>query len=222
MKRLLLLLFMVAALLPAVDFTKTDTELQAIANVADAAQDISTELSVAGHLSAVVHIDFAPEATNTNQTELRIEIAETDDSDCGTDAEDCLWVERWSTITTDGTVATNDMPTEAAGQTEIDETTLTGLTDGDGQILFIKDDTLANSEWVKVVLVTASTSYTIQDGLRFAHDSSDDWYNQAERFSAQIDLSGVQRIRVVCNNNYKTGSVAVNWRARIVTTDAIE
>ena len=205
--------------LRAADITKTvQTELQAIVNVSSGAQDLSTEFATGDRLAAYIFLDFAPEATNTNQTELRIEINETVAGD------NDKWREFYSAITTDGTVNSNAIDgAEAIGQTVIEESVTTGLTNGDGQIVFIKDgSTITDSEWVKLVAVSASTSFTIQDGLRVAKDTGDTWFNQAEHFAVSMDLASIVRLRAVCNNNNGGGSVAVNWRVALITADSIE
>ena len=205
--------------LRAADITKVvQTELQAIANVSSGAQDLSSEFATGKKLAAYIFFDFSPEATNTNQTELRVEINETVAGD------NDKWREFWSTITTASAVNTHAIDgTEAVGQTVIEESVTTGLTDGDGQIVFIKDGTtITDSEWVKLVAVSASTSFTIQDGLRVQKDTGDDWYNQAEHFAVSMDLAAKVRLRAVCNNNNGGGSVAVNWRVALITADSIE
>lgn len=194
-------------------FTKTiQTELIAITNVAAAAQSISSELSCATNLAAMIFIDVAPEATNTPGTEFRIEVSQ---KASGNDT----WVPVTRFLSTTATCNSSAVDgTEAAGQTVIEEATTTGL--ALGQIIFFKNSTIGNSEWGKLVAFTASTSFTLQDGITNAQTGST-WYNMGERFVAQVDLSCIKRLRVVCNNAYAASSVAVNWRCACITCDSI-
>jgi hypothetical protein len=193
--------------------TKTvQTELKGITNVSAAAQSVSSVFTASTHLAATIFIDIAPEATNTPGTELRIEVSQKDSGDD-------TWVTLTPFLSTKNTVNSNAVDgTEAAGSTVIDETTTTGI--AAGQIIFFKNSTIGNSEWAKIVAFTASTSFTLQDGLTNAQTGST-WYNQAERFVAQIDLTAIKRFRVVCNNNFGASSVAVNWRCALITGDSI-
>lgn len=211
--RLLLLLLIPCLVWPA-DYTKTvQTELQAITNVSASAQSVSAVLSVSSQLSITVYIDVAPEASNTPGTQFRVESSQ---KASGNDT----WITIGSVVSTSATVNSNAVDgTEAVGQTVIEETTTTGL--DRNQYIFFKNTTIGNSEWTRLVSFTGSTSFTIQDGLTNAQTGST-WYNQAERFALKFDLSSIQRIRVVCNNNFGASAVAVNWRAAATTGDAIE
>jgi hypothetical protein len=122
-------------------------------------------------------------------------------------------------LSTTATVTSNSVDgTEAAGQTVIEEATTTGL--ALGQIIFLKNATIGNSEWGKLVAFTASTSFTLQDGITNAQTGST-WYNRGERFAFALDLTPFKRVRVVCNNNYGASAVAVNWRAACITADSL-
>ena len=193
--------------------TKTiQTELLAITNISASAQQISSVLDVSGKFGVTIYVDISPEATNTPGTEIRIESSQ---KSSGNDA----WVPITGVVTTTATVNSNAVDgTEAAGSTVIEETTTTGL--ALGQWIFFKNGTIGNSEWAKLVALTASTSFTIQDGLTNAQTSST-WYNRGERFAFTLDCSSYYRLRVVINNNYGSSAVAVNARVAATTLDSL-
>lgn len=188
------------------------SELQAITNVASGAQSISSTLDVSTVLAAEIYVDISPEATNTPGTEIRIE---TSQKASGNDT----WVPITGTVSTTATVNSNAVDgTENAGATVIEEATTTGL--ALNQYIFFKNSTIGNSEWGRLVALSASTSFTLQDGLTNAQTGST-WYNRGERFVFFIDCSAIKRLRVVCNNNYGSSTVAVNWRCAVTTLDSI-
>lgn len=192
--------------------TKTiQTELKAITNVSAAAQSISSTLTITTGSKAAFFIDVAPEATNVPGTEFRIEASQKASGDD-------TWVTLYSILSSKSTVNSNAVDgTEAVGSTVIEETTTTGL--ALGQIVFFKNSTIGNSEWGRIVALSASTSFTLLDGLTNAQTGST-WYNQAERFELEFDVEALTRLRVVCNNNYAASSVAINWRCACITLDS--
>lgn len=193
--------------------TKTiQSELKAITNVSAGAQSVSSTLDVSTVLAAEIFVDISPEATNTPGTEIRIEVSQKASGDD-------TWVPITGTVSTTATVNSQAVDgTENAGATVIEETTTTGL--ALNQWIFFKNGTIGNSEWARLVALSASTSFTLQDGLTNAQTSST-WYNRGERFAFFIDCSAVKRLRVVCNNNYGSSTVAVNWRCAATTLDSI-
>lgn len=195
--------------------TKTvQTELKAITNVAANGQSISSVFDADSRIAGNIFIDCSPEATNTNGTEFRIE---TSQKASGNDT----WVLYRSIISTIATVNSSAPDaTEPIGETVIAEATTTNL--ASGQIVFFKNATLGNSEWGRIVAFTASTSFTLLDGLTYEQSATSTWYNRGERFIIPVDFTSVRRIRVVCNNNYvNAGGVAMNWRAALITCDSI-
>lgn len=193
--------------------TKTiQSELKAITNVSAGAQSVSSTLDVSTVLAAQLFVDISPEATNTPGTEIRIEVSQKASGDD-------TWVPLTGTVSTTATVNSQAVDgTEAAGATVIEETTTTGL--ALNQWIFFKNSTIGNSEWARLVALSASTSFTLQDGLTNAQTGST-WYNRGERFVFYVDCSAIKRLRVVCNNNYGSSAVAVNWRCAATTLDSL-
>lgn len=83
--------------------------------------------------------------------------------------------------------------TEAAGSTVIEVASTTNLAPGD--IVLFKNGTLANSEWGRIVEISANVSITLLDGLTNAQTGST-IYDQGEFWSPVVDLLNVTRLRL--------------------------
>ena len=107
--------------------------------------------------------------------------------------------------------------TEAAGATLIEVASTTNLVVGD--YVLLKNTTIGNSEFARIVAVVINTSVTLTDGITNAQTGST-IYDQAEQYAATISLASVGRIRLVadCSNTGKTVVV----QAFMTTLDAIE
>lgn len=93
---------------------------------------------------------------------------------------------------------------EAQGSTSLGMSDTTGFAVGD--YCYVQDaSVVADGEWVEVHEVVTNTSLEIFDGLANAKDSADTVYNEADRFKASIDCSGLARIRVVIRHEEATG-----------------
>lgn len=187
----------------------TTDPLIAITAVAGAAQSISAEQDLADVDEAVVEIFHAPDGTGTptKGTEYRVVVTPTATGNDG-------WV-TWAAFVT-GLTASAAYAIDAVepiGETVIAESATTGL--AVDQIVFIKRATLGNSEWRKIVALSANTSFTVGDGLTTATAVAEAYYTQCEKF--QCSVSGAwRRVRVICNNNYQAGTtIAINWMARM-------
>lgn len=106
--------------------------------------------------------------------------------------------------------------TVSAAATVITVASTTNLTIGD--YIYIDNGTIANSEWQRIKSVSANTSVTIEDALANAQTSST-LYDSAEQYVAQLDLTGISRIRIVADGASFTQSFAV--KALMVSGDSI-
>lgn len=195
-------------------YTKTiETELKGITAVASGAQSISSTLTVNSELSARVFIDFGLDsATTPVGTQFLIQ---TSQKDTGDDT----WRSVWETIT--GITAPAAIATDAdedIGQTEIAcGSTVPALRD----IIFFKNATITSSEWATVIdrdITGAAEHFNIRDGLTALQEDGT-YYTKGEQFVALVDLQGIRRFRVVCNNNYAASSASCVWRCACITTD---
>lgn len=95
---------------------------------------------------------------------------------------------------------------EAAGDTVIEVASTTGFTTN-GALLYVRDTVLANSEWVFQRRFVTNTSITLVDGLARAHNATTTaFFSGAERFVANIDVAGIERIRAVYLHEGTTGA----------------
>ena len=177
------------------------------ASVLGSAQDVSTKLA-----ATIICYHASVEATaNTNPGSFYIQVSAESSGD-----------ETWATVAQfTATVVTANPEavtgTENAGATVIECASTTGYT---AQLpIYIKNGTLANSEWAFVQSIVANTSVTVQDGITNAQTGAT-LYNNADIFVAQLDLTAVGRVRVVFHHQGATGA-NVDVRAMMVTGDSI-
>lgn len=104
----------------------------------------------------------------------------------------------------------------ASGQNVVAMTSTTGM--GVGDIVYIDNGTIANSEWGRIKVVTSNTSITLEDNLVNAQTGAT-VYPAGEMFAAQIDCTAVGRLRVVVDGSGTGQAVAVE--AELVSGDAI-
>ncbi len=86
--------------------------------------------------------------------------------------------------------------TVGSGTNVITVASTTNLTVGD--MIYIDNSTIANSEWGRIIAVSTNVSVTIEDNLVNAQTGST-LYDQAEMYSASLDLSAIGRIRLVAD-----------------------
>jgi hypothetical protein len=104
----------------------------------------------------------------------------------------------------------------ASGQNVL---TATGnFTQSDGDLCFIKNGTIANSEFVRLQHVTAATTVSTFFNLTRTQTSAT-LYSKADEFAVQLDLTAIGRIRLVIDT-LSTGQ-AVNVEAYLITCDSI-
>lgn len=105
--------------------------------------------------------------------------------------------------------------TVGSGTNVITVASTTNLTAGD--LIYIDNGTIANSEWGRVKSIVASTSVTIEDNLVNAQTGAT-LYDTAEMFAVQLDLLAIGRIRVVADGSLFTQAFAIE--AHMVTADS--
>ena len=87
-----------------------------------------------------------------------------------------------------------------------------------GDLVFIDNSTIENSEWGRVKAISTNSSITLEDNLANAQTGST-IYDSAEYFVAQLDLSSIGRLRLVVDGRNTGQAVAVE--AFMVTADSI-
>lgn len=107
--------------------------------------------------------------------------------------------------------------TEAAGIKVLAVTSTTGFAAGD--LIYIQDASVeADGEWATVQEVVPDVSIDIIDGLTVGKDASDIIYSNAELFTLDLDLRGVERYRVFYQHEGVTGADTVIWVRGIEVT----
>lgn len=123
-----------------------------------------------------------------------------------------------ATVTTDFVACESEAVsgTVNSGTAVVTVASTTNLTIGD--IIYIDNSTIANSEFGRVKSVSTNTSVTIEDVLTNAQTGST-LYDRAELYPLQFDLTAVKRIRLVVDGANFTQAFAVE--AHMVTGDSI-
>ena len=103
-----------------------------------------------------------------------------------------------------------------AGTNVITVASTTNLTAGD--VIFIDNGTIANSEWGRIKSIVTNTSVTIEDNLVNAQTGST-LYDSAEIYAPVSIPEGVMRIRVVDDGSLYTQAHAI--QVSLMTIDGI-
>lgn len=193
--------------------TKTaGTSLLSLQSVASNTVVISSAQDVSTKLAATVFIHFGRRATSalTQGMEFRVEAS----SKSSGDGHWYPLARVRSQITAAESEAVSG--TVSSGTNVITVASTTNLTVGD--LIFIDNGTIGNSEWGRIKSVSTNTSVTIEDNLLNAQTGAT-IYDQAEMWAIQLDLSAVGRLRLVADGSNTGQAVAVE--AHMVTADSI-
>jgi hypothetical protein len=165
---------------------------------------LGTPVDVSGKYSASILIKFARKtgtAFSTGWPNVRIEGSQ---KTSGNDA--------WGTLlqyqTALGVSIANTTLNGAvsAGATSFVVTASTNIAAGD--ILFLEDGSQANYETCRVKSVSGTT-ITPEEALTFSHQTAKIVTDQAEIYQPLIDLTGIVRVRAVCDNGNSGQTIAV-------------
>lgn len=196
------------------NYTKTiQTALLSLQTVTASSGVTGTALDVSTALAAAAYIHFARKAATAAGAGANIRL----EASSRSSGEGHWYPIAGAVFTTQFAACTTTTVsgTEAAGQTAITLTSGTGFTAG--EIIFFLNGTLANSEWHRIKSVSGAT-ITLEDAIVNAQTSAN-VYDAAEMFFAQIDLSGIKRIRAVVDTSLFTQDCAVE--IDIITCDSI-
>lgn len=191
-----------------------NTDLIVLQSVASAAFVIGSAIDVSTKVGAMVGVKFGRRATTalTVPVIFRVEISMKASGDGH-------W-HPYAQIATD--IATSESEaatgTNSAGQKVITCASTTNLVAGD--VVFIDNTTIGNSEWGRIASIVASTSITLEDNLTNAQNSgAATIYDQAQIFAPiAVDLTAVGRIRCVVDNSGSGQAIAAE--VKMVTWDS--
>jgi hypothetical protein len=195
------------------NLTKTQgTSLLSLQSVASNTVVISSAVDVSTKLAGTVYIHFGRRATTALTTGMIFRIEESSKS-----SGDGHWYPV-ATFQTAVTAAESEAVsgTVNSGTNVITVASTSNLTAGD--VIFIDNGTIANSEWGRIKSISSNTSVTIEDNLVNAQTGST-IYDQAEMFVAKLDFTSTGRIRLVADGSGTGQATAVE--AHLVTGDSI-
>lgn len=170
------------------------TTLYAIAETASNAVSVGSSVDVSTYYAIDVRIRMGRSTGTAFTTAPRFRIEGTYDSTSPT-------ADQWVTLAefqcavgaSIGSQAVSG--TEAAGETVV--TLAAGTNFAADDFVFFHNTTLANSEWKRVVSISAA-DLTLQDGLVNAQTGAT-CRDQSEEYHALIDVTAIQKVRLVVN-----------------------
>lgn len=178
------------------------TTLLSLQSLASNTVVISSALDVSGKFAAWVTIHFGRRATTalTDGVEFRIEGSSKSSGDGHWHVLQAFktLIALAETEAVSGTVA--------AGTNVITVAATANLVRGD--MIYLDNSTIANSEWGRIKSVSANVSVTIEDNLVNAQTGST-IFDQGEMFNALLDLSAVTRLRLVADGSGTGQAVAI-------------
>jgi len=194
-------------------FTKSvQTALLAIQSVAASSVVISAAFDMSTKLGGMVFARFGRRAAAAAGVGANIRI-EASHATSGDNSWYPLAIFTTSFSAVEGEAVTG---TVAAGQKVITVASTTNLTAGD--IIFIDNGTIANSEWHRIKSIVGNTSVTVEDDLVNAQTGAT-LYDAAEIFAPVSIPEAVMRIRVVDDGSLFTQAHAIN--VNLTTIDGI-
>jgi hypothetical protein len=193
-------------------FSKTAaTSVLSLQSVASATVLISSDIDVSTKIAVTICIHFGRRATTALTVGCKFRI-EASPKTSGTGhwypvAEFQSLVAASESEAVTGTVN--------ASQNVVTMSSTTNLVAGD--VLYIDNSTIANSEWHRIKSVSGGVSVTLEDNLVNAQTGST-VYDQGEMFLARIDVAAIKRMRLVVDNTGTGQAIAVE--ADMVTADS--
>lgn len=193
--------------------TKTvQTALLTIQSVAASSVAISSAFNMDTKLGGMVSVRFGRRAVTAAGAGVNIRI-EASSATSGDNSWFPLAIFTSAFAAVEGEALTG---TVNAGQNVLTLASTTNLTIGD--VIFIDNGTIANSEWGRIKSIVANTSVTIEDNLVNAQTSST-IYDSAEIYSPVSIPEAVMRIRVVDDGSLFTQAHSV--QVSLMTIDSI-
>lgn len=196
-------------------YSKTQgTSVLSLQSVASGAVLISSAQDVSTKIAASLFIHFGRRATTalTVGCSIRIEASSKSSGD-GHWYPLFVYVTDIATAETEAATGTNN-----AGQNVITVASTSNLAAGD--IVYIDNSTIGNSEWHRIKSIVTNTSVTFEDNLANAQNSgAATLYDQGQIFRVvDINCRAIGRLRVVVDNTGTGQAIAVE--VHMVTADS--
>src|SRR6185369_14575647 len=167
------------------------TVLFTLATVATAVVSHGTVTDVSGKLAGTVFVHFGRTVATALGAQCKFRLEASSKS-----SGDGHWYPLYEWTTANGLTAASDEAVNGtcnAGQAVIGMASTTGFTAGD--LICIKNGTLANSEFQRVVSISSNVSSTCEDNLTNAQTGAT-VYDLAEWWAIPLDLSAIGRIQL--------------------------
>jgi hypothetical protein len=194
-------------------FTKTvQTPLLAIQSVAASSVVISSAFDMSNKLGGIVSVRFGRRNASAAGLGVNIRI----EASHATSGDNSWYPLAIFTSNATACEAEAVSGTVNAGTNVITVASTANLTAGD--IIFIDNSTIANSEWARIKSIVSNTSITIEDNLVNAQTGST-IYDAAEIYFPVSIPEGVMRIRAVDDGSLFTQPHAIN--VSLMTIDGI-
>lgn len=193
-------------------FSKTLGTLYALASTAASSVSLGSALDVSTAMGGLVYVRFGRRAATAAGAGANIRLEASHSA-----SADNSWYP--FAVFTTAFAAASDQAVNgvvAAGATAITVTDTTGFTAGD--LIFIDNGTIGNSEWARIKTISGGVSVTVEDALVNAATSCT-IYDSAEIYAPVAIPEGAYRIRCVVDASLFTQACAVE--ARYSTIDGI-
>lgn len=188
------------------------TSVLSLQSVAASSVLISSALDVSTKLASTIFIHFGRRSATSAGAGVNFRVEASSKS-----SGDGHWYPL-AIFTTDWVTAEAEAVTGtvSSGQAVITCASTTNLAAGD--LIYIDNGTIGNSEFHRIKSIVTNTSVTVEDNLVNVQTSAT-LYDHAEMFAANIDLTAISRIRLVADGSLFTQAFAVE--SHMVTGDSI-
>ncbi|MGB5051891.1 MAG: hypothetical protein WBO46_23285 [Caldilineaceae bacterium] len=193
-------------------FSKTNGTLFTLASTAASSVEISSALDVSTKMGGLVYARFGRRSATAAGAgaNIRLEASMTSSGD-NTWFPFAIFTTAFAACEAEAVSGT-----VGSGTNVITVASTTNLTAGD--LIYIDNGTIANSEWGRIKSIVSNTSVTIEDNLVNAQTSST-IYDAAEIYSPVAIPEGAYRIRAVIDGSSFTQAFACE--VRYTTIDGI-
>lgn len=191
-------------------FSKSVGTLFALASTAASSVALSSALDVSTAMGGLVYVRFGRRSATAAGAGVNIRL-EASHATSG----DNSWYPFAQYVTAFAACEAEALTgTVAAAQAVLTLASTTNLTAGD--LIFIDNGTIANSEWGRVKSIVANTSVTIEDNLVNAQTGAT-IYDAAEIYTPAEIPAGAMRIRLVADGSLFTQAFALEARYSLIT-----
>lgn len=192
------------------------TSLVALQSLASGSVLVSNVVDVSTKFAGMAYVHFGRRATTalTAGCSFRIEAS-------AKSSGDGFWfpLYTWSSQVA-AALSMTVTGTNNAGQNVLQATTTPAYVAGD--LIYIDNTTIANSEFQRIKVVTTNTSVTLEDNLTNAQNNpAATTFNKAEWWGVPLDLSGVGRVRLVVDAASGPTGQNVAVEAFLTTLDSV-